>query len=56
MVKEVNEITYPASNGHLVDIPSVVAIVNVTVNINDKGDIINSNIPGSPKQSSNSIL
>lgn len=56
MVKEVNEITYPASIGHLVDVQSVVAIINVTVNINDKGDIINSNIPGTPKQSSNSIL
>lgn len=46
MVKEVNEIIYSASIGYLVDIQSVVAVMNVTVNINDKDDIINSNIPG----------
>lgn len=46
MVKEVNEIIYSASIGYLVDSQSVVAVMNVTVNINDKDDIINSNILG----------
>ena len=46
MVKELNEIIYSASIGYLGDIQSVVAVMNVTVNINDKDDIINSNIPG----------
>lgn len=56
MVKEVNEIICSASIGYPVDIQSVVAVMNVTMDINDKGDINNSNIPGALKHSSNSIL
>lgn len=36
MMKEVNEIKHPGSSGHLVDIRSVVAIIIVTTNINER--------------------
>lgn len=49
MVKEVTEIKI-TSTGYLWDIQSVVAIIIVIVNINDKSDIIGSNIPDSVMQ------
>lgn len=51
MKKEVNKKKYPASSGYLVYIQSVVAIIIVTMNINDKSDIISSNIPDTIMQS-----
>ena len=50
MIKGVNEIKYPASTGHCTDIQSGVVIIIVTVNINDKRDVVNSNISGSLMQ------
>lgn len=44
--KGVNHIKYPASTGHLADIQSDVVIIIVTVNINDKSDVISSKISG----------
>lgn len=48
--KEVKEIKYTASTGHLADIQSDAVIIIVTVNINDKHDVINSNISGTRMQ------
>ena len=48
--KGVKEIKYTVSTGHLADIQSDAVIIIVTVNINDKHDVINSNISGTRMQ------
>lgn len=48
--KGVKEIKYAASTGHLADIQLDAVIIIVTVNINDKSDVINGNISGTHMQ------